>query len=240
MNNALMNKLFSLGFTALVSGAAVTLPAFLGLEVLQAAEPASNDAAAGIMVLPFTGTRAETITQQSIKALEKSGLRLVRAGAEGDVKLAEAPEPYIAVAEQHRLKAYVHANVSMSKAGWVLEMKVRNAKDGSIIAEPRLRAPWLPGLLKKIDQQLATMLADSLAKAELPSPPSEEDETEGEAEEADSGDSDEDDTDTDTGARPSPFDGNVGIGMMYREATYVDPVSDTYGHALQPPSVGPL
>lgn len=224
-------------FTGLALSATVVATTLLGTEVAYAAEPVP-DQAAGIMVLPFEGPRSEKLSQASSEALVKSGERLVPAGTEGDVALGDAPDAYVAVARKHRIKAYLDATVSMSKTGWILQFTVRNAKDGSIVGEPAIRAPWLPGLLKKIEQQLAETLSEALAKTELPAAePTPEAESETESEEKEDT---EEDAEPDRGARPSPLDAHVGLGLMYREVTYVDPVSDVYEHALQPPNVGPL
>ncbi len=210
----------------------LTLAACLTLTmVVAAAEP-------GVMVRPFTGARSQKLTEESVKALEAAGFRVVPADAEGAASLSGVPEDYVEVARKHDIKAYVECNVTMSKRGWVMDLQVRNAKDGSVSAEPKLKAPWLPGLIKKVENELAELLSEPLSQTELPEPAVEEPEPD-EAD-ADEEAEEEQDEEPDSGERPSPLDVDLGVGLMYRTTSYTDSVSDAFNHALHPSNVGPL
>lgn len=206
-------------------------------------------AEAGVMVRPFSGPKAEQVQQAVIQALESAGVILIPAGFEEDVKLAEQPGPYVQVANRVGIKAYVHGKTSMSKKGWSLALRVRNGKDGRVVAEPTLSAGWLPGLLKKIDVEAMGVLEGPLSRTSLPPTALKG----GSVDAADDGAIEEvtlvadgdlgsagplDEPPPKTGrnrdAAPSPLDASVGVGGIQRTLQYNKAVGDVYENGLQP------
>ncbi len=211
----------------------------------EAAPPASSEkqtfseADAGVMVRPFEGPKSQKIHDSVVKALESAGIILIPAGFEEGVQLADEAEPYVEVAKKTGIKAYLHAETSMSKKGWVVQFRVRNGADGAIVAEPKLSAGWLPGLLKKIDVELMGVLEEPLSKTSLPAGASAGDGVEEVSLEPSGGgpvdeppEPEEHDTDA-----PSPLDARVGLGAIQRNLSYNSPLGDVYENGLQPHSV---
>lgn len=206
-----------------------------------AAAPPVSDADAGVMVRPFDGPKSKTLHDAVVEALESAGVILIPAGFEEGAKLGDAPEPYVEVARKVGIKAFVHGKTSMSKKSWTLQLRVRNAKDGAIIAEPALSAGWLPGLKKKIDAELMGVLEAHLASASMPN---------GKGDEEVSLTADSEVSLTGIADHPgegkgapasrgthSPLDASLGAGMLFRKLSYNKPVGDYYEHGLQSPDL---
>jgi hypothetical protein len=222
---------------------------------------APSNADAGVMVRPFEGAKSQTIHQAVVTAMESAGVILIPPGFEGGVALGNKPGPYVEVARKNAIKAYIHGKTSMSKRGWTLQMQVRDGRDGQIVAEPKLSAGWLPGLLKKIDQALMKALESPLAQTGLPGTPGAStapgvakagDGIEAVTLVAEPGsgaaagppvadDGAHDDDEPDAAPKPigppSAFDGSVGFGVIMRTQDYNKPIGDIYENNLQPHGV---
>jgi hypothetical protein len=132
------------------------------------ADAPTVDDGAGVMVRPFEGPKSQTIHDRVISALEAEGVILIPEGFEDGIKLADAPGPYVEVARKNQIKAYLHGQTKMTRKAWSVTLKLRNGADGKTIATKTLSNYSLPGLLKKIDKELATSLADALDHASVP------------------------------------------------------------------------
>ncbi len=204
-----------------------------------------SEADAGVMVRPFEGAKSQKLHETVVSTLESAGVILIPAGFEDGAALGEDPKPYVHVARKVGIKAYIHGSTTMSKKGWTLQLRVRNGKDGQIVAEPKLRAGWLPGLLKKIDKDLMRVLEEPLSKTSLPEggPPADDEAVTLEAE----GSLSDDDPNRDTAPRSrpkgslppaSPLDANLAVGAIWRSLRYNKAVGDVYEHGLQPHRIG--
>lgn len=204
-----------------------------------AAAPPVSDSEAGVMVRPFDGPKSKTLHDAVVEALEGAGVILIPAGFEEGAKLGDAPEPYVDVARKVGIKAFLHGKTSMSKKSWTLQLRVRNAADGTIIAEPALSAGWLPGLKKKIDAELMGVLEKHLAATSMPKT-AEEVSLVADSEVSLTGIADHPGhaagARAPTGAH-SPFDASLGAGALFRKLSYNKPVGDYYEHGLQSPDL---
>ncbi len=202
-----------------------------------------TEAEAGVMVRPFEGPKSQKLHSTVVKALESAGVILIPPGFEEGVSLAEEPDAYVEVARKTGIKAYIHAKTTMSNKGWTLHLRVRNGADGKIVAEPKLSAGWLPGLLKKIDTDVMGVLEGPLAETSLPSGASEEGDVsevtlvpEGQMPSVPIDQAPERDDELD-GPAVSPLDAWVGVGAVQRNLGYNSPLGDVYEHGLQPHSI---
>ncbi len=209
----------------------------------EASAPADATMEAGVMVRPFTGARSQRVTKAVVSAMESAGLIMIPAGFEEGVKLADAPEPYVEVARKNQIKAYIHGHVKMNKSSWHLQLQVRNGANGEVIAEPLMKAGWLPGLLKKIDADLMGVLEGPLAKTSVPGKSGDDAADVEEVTLVAEGDMNsmsdgpiEPKAAQEDGTRPppSPLDAHLGVGVVQRTLQYNKAVGDVYEHGLQP------
>jgi hypothetical protein len=181
--------------------------------------------AAKVGVAPFTGSKPKGVHDQIVSVLEKDGHSVVAV----KVSAKDDDETVRLSAEKAEVVAIVHGDTTMRKSGWTLTLVVRSAADGSVIAEPTIKAPWYPGLLKAIDKEAANEVAPALRSAEQalaaaepepePEPEPEEEpeaEPEGEAEDAD----ETDEVDPDAKSRGSAFSVFMGGGAFRRGFAY--------------------
>jgi hypothetical protein len=118
--------------------------------------------AANVGVAPFTGVKTKTIQARIIQVLERQG--------HSAVVLDRAPEPGPeSVRESAReagVSAIVGGDTVMKKNGWTVQLTVRDATEGEVVAEPVIRSGWLPGLLKAIDKEGPGALGPPIDQAE--------------------------------------------------------------------------
>lgn len=207
------------------------VPAAHAAEQSDTTAEAASDAL--VSVRPFRGLRAQKLQERVRTALIEGGIELFQAEEQvvldGDDQAQS--EKFVALSRTHNIKAFVEGEVSMSREGWDLALSVVNGRDGGTFETLHLKASWLPGLLKKVDQQSAALLKDQLAESQVSQAvkdtPSQEDVGEPEP-----------------GPIPSTaLDAlrlNAGLGIVYRDYAYADPISDAYFQTLVPHTAGPL
>lgn len=200
---------------------------------------------AGVMVRPFTGPRSHEVMEAAIRSFEKAGVTLVPAGFEGGVELKNDPAPYVEVAQENDIRAYVHGEVKMSDSGWVLQLGVRNAGDGAIVGSEELEAKNLPGLLQAVQARLPATLDGLIGQTQVPGADAQPAKAGAEFSASSSGATA---PSAARGAReeeplrkPIPLHIELGGFMFLRDLSYSKPVGDKYEHGLQPhsfPGVG--
>lgn len=209
--------------------------------------------APGVMVQPFEGPRAKTIRDRFVRALTKSGVPLVPSSA-AKTKLGSTPEPYVQVARENGVEAFVSGTVSMTKKSWTLTIEARSGATGAVAGTEQITSGWLPGLLKAIDKQAKAKLDALLesvekggssgagsATVELTAP--------GETSAAAAfaadpsladggadGDKSADSSSQLDATRPQPLTIELGVGAGLRQFAYSDPFLDTKRQELLPHS----
>lgn len=248
----------------------LTTPTFAaGVIELDASEEGLDGATAssnGVMVRPFSGSRSQTVHDRVQQALEAAGLTLVPVGFEAGVKLGQSPGPYVQVARESGIRAYVHGSIEVTKSGWTLTLEVRNGSTGTLFAEHRVQAAHLPGLLRAIDEQVYSLLQPGFRQTTTPAslmstlstastsavgaaeveliPPDEEDsEVEASASASTAGSVDDGGASDDDSpsSRAAPLQLNVSAGGIIRGLSYTDAFLDTKRQELFPhgsPSLG--
>src|SRR5690606_7372760 len=161
VRSALVSALLCLTTPALAQEA-------IDLDALDEGGSATPSSASGVMVRPFSGPRSQTIHGRVQKALKKDGLTIVPVGFEAGVKLEDEAAPYIQVAKESGIRAYVHGTVKMTKRSWTLTMRVRNGATGEFVGEQKVTSGWLPGLLKAIDKSAMSKLQPLLDQTSAP------------------------------------------------------------------------
>src|SRR5690606_20571603 len=115
-----------------------------------------------------------------------------------------------------------------------------------VIADPKLSAGWLPGLLKKIDAELMGVLEGPLGRTHLPASADADGGGDGVERvtlvpegEMPAGPVDEppERDDSKLGPAPSPLDARLGVGAIQRSLAYNSPLGDVFENGLQPHSV---
>lgn len=216
-----------------LTGALILVP-----PPLAQAQPdaASQSQDAGIMVRPFTGPRAQEVMEAAIRSFEKAGVILVPAGFEGGIELKNDPGPYIEVARENEIRAYVHGEVKMRDSGWVVQLGVRNAGNGGVVGTEELAAKNLPELLKAIQARLPATLQGLIEQTQVPGADAKPVQVSAAATtSAPPTSSASRSTRTDAAQRkPIPLHIDIGGFGLVRELSYSKPVGDKYEHGLQP------
>ena len=192
-------------------------------------EEASISAEPLVQVQLFTGARSKKLRGRLRAALKEARVALSKETPEQEGEDEVPPEEIVNAARDQSVRAFVRGHIHMSKKGWDLELTVINGEDGRAFEPLHLRALWLPALLKKIDEQAASLLETQLAQTKLPPPISE------------------------PAARVSPappaIDASPPLvalrltaraGIVFLDFSYVDPIADSFLQALVPHSAGPL
>ena len=137
---------------------------FLGVTLLLNASVAYG--AGGVIVNPFTGSKKKAVRERIVKALESSGTEVLPESA-GQVTVDSPPKAYRKVATRHGARAFVDGHVVMGKKGWTVTLTVRNGADGKVLDTAKVRAGWLPALMKRIDAEASTALG-AIEEADAP------------------------------------------------------------------------
>jgi hypothetical protein len=123
-----------------------------------------------VVLSDFQGKQAKGPRAWLITALEKAGMDVAPKAevfARGEPKSAEA---YVALAQQHRLSAFIAGRLRKAARGYTLELDVRNGADGQPMERVEISAPSLAKMKPLLTPQVPEGLAAVLAQTAAPEP----------------------------------------------------------------------
>jgi hypothetical protein len=124
-------------------------------------------AAAVVVVNDFTGSDGMQVRDAVASALEKGDHEVVKETA-ARVPPSSDDSAYVKRASEYRVAAFVDGTVKQQKAGWSVTLTVHDGADGKVLGKTTLKAPKLPKLLRKIDNEAARKLAVTIDRGSAP------------------------------------------------------------------------
>lgn len=116
----------------------------------------------------FTGPKSGEVREWATTGLDKAdNVTLVKDEKAASVPQGSSESDYASVAGASGAAALVVGKVHLQKkVGWSVTLWVHNGKNGKLIEKLTVRGGLLPGLRKKIENNLGAILAPALEKAE--------------------------------------------------------------------------
>lgn len=197
----------------------ILLPLLLAVLTLLSGSAWAGDK---LMVLPFSGLKKQQTTERASQALEASGNTVVK----DDAPSASDKSALQSTAKETGVRAFVAGDIAMVGKQWTLKVKLLGS-DGESLGDFSLKSSWYPGLLKEIDRNLPTTVADLLGAAKAEPVAEDADETpEEEAADEEPADEEEDEPEDDAGPGPSPLNVSLQFGAAIRNWTPKDALFD--------------
>jgi hypothetical protein len=134
-------------------------------DTAQAAQPRR------VVMLEFSGKQSKAARSSLSDGLAAAGYDVVPksdAFAGGEPKSAEQ---YVALAARLRLSAFIAGKLQKVRAGYKLELSVRNGADGEVLDPVSVQAPTLKKLRAQLSEALPQELASTLENTAAPPEP---------------------------------------------------------------------
>jgi hypothetical protein len=124
-----------------------------------------------VVLLEFSGKQSKAARGSLSDGLAAAGYNVVPksdAFAGGEPKSAEQ---YVALAARLRVSAFIGGKLQKARAGYKLELSVRNGADGALLDPVSVQAPTLKKLRAELSEALPQELASTLDKTAPPPEP---------------------------------------------------------------------
>ncbi len=121
-----------------------------------------------IVVAEFGGAKPVGVRERVIEQLRSEGYSLVDDKSTPTVDASEGDSYFADLAAEGGYRAFVLGYTKMANTGWSTSLTVREGKTGKVVGKTSIGAGWYPGLVKALDQKVASKLKGPLDRAEGP------------------------------------------------------------------------